>query len=187
MHLQFRHIRIWEQFGAERQRVFQEKYGDIALLLYVIVDEQMVKAVALFWDPAYRCFIFNNQDLTPTIEEYTRLLHWKPSKLNKICYVEQNKVGYRKKLAQLLGIDPKIIEQRENQKGESKSIPWDLFQHYILEYLEEDRALDIFTLAIYGLVIFLKAIGYVEAAVIDLFDQIGKQANSVPSIIVEII
>ena len=49
--------------------MFQEKYGDIALLLYVIVDEQIVKAAALFWDPAYRCFIFNNQNLTPTIEE----------------------------------------------------------------------------------------------------------------------
>ena len=59
----------------------------------------------------------------PTIEEYTRLLHWKPPKPNKICYMEQKKVGYRKKLAQLLGIDPKIIEQREKQKGESKSIP----------------------------------------------------------------
>ena len=114
---------IWEQFGTERQKVFQEKYGDIALLLYVIIDEQMIKAAVLFWDPAYRCFIFNNQDLMPTIEEYTRLLHWKPPRPNNICYVEQKKIGYRKKLAQLLGIDPKIIEQREKQKGESKSIP----------------------------------------------------------------
>ena len=178
---------IWKQFGTERQKIFQEKYGDIALLLYVDVDEQMIKAAALFWDPAYRCFIFNNQDLMPTIEEYTKLLRLKLPKPNKLCYVEQKKVGYRKKLAQLLGVDPKIIEQRVKKKGESESIPWDLLRHYILEYLEEDRALDIFALAIYGLVLFPKAIGYVEAAVVNLFDQIGKQSNPVPSIIAETI
>ena len=43
---------IWEQFGTKRQKVFQEKHGDIALLLYVIIDEQMIKAAVLFWDPA---------------------------------------------------------------------------------------------------------------------------------------
>ena len=63
----------------------------------------------------------------------------------------------------------------------------DLLRHYILQYLEQDRALDIFALAIYGLVIFPKAIRYVEAAVIDLFDQIEKQSNPIPSIIAETI
>ena len=127
---------IWEQFGTERQKVFQEKYGDIALLLYVIIDEQMIKAAVLFWDPAYRCFIFNNQDLMSTIEEYTKLLRLKLPKPNKLCYVEQKKVEYQKKLAQFLGVDSKIIEQKVKKKGESESIPWDLLRHYILEYLE---------------------------------------------------
>ncbi|XWS75425.1 hypothetical protein CRYUN_Cryun01aG0087400 [Craigia yunnanensis] len=63
---------IWKQFGTKRQKVFREKYGDIVLLLYVVVDKQMIKATALFWDPAYHCFIFNNQDLMSTIEKYTR-------------------------------------------------------------------------------------------------------------------
>ena len=112
---------IWKQFGTERQKIFQEKYGDIALLLYVDVDEQMIKAAALFWDPAYRCFIFNNQDLMPTIEEYTKLLRLKLPKPNKLCYVEQKKVGYRKKLAQLLGVDPKIIEQRVKKRAKARA------------------------------------------------------------------
>ncbi|MBA0760030.1 hypothetical protein Gotri_022823 [Gossypium trilobum] len=28
-----------------------------------------------FWDPAYQCFTFNQEDMTPTIEEYASLLH----------------------------------------------------------------------------------------------------------------
>ena len=167
--------------------MFQKKYGDIALLLYVAMDEQMIKVTALFWDPAYRYFIFNNQDLMPTIEEYIELLRLKLPKSNKLCYIEQKKVEYQKKLAQFLGVDSKIIEQKVKKKGESESIPWDLLRHYILEYLEEDRALDIFALAIYGLVLFPKVIGFVETAVVNLFDQIGKQSNLVPSIIAEII
>ena len=47
--------------------------------------------------------------------------------------------------------------------------------------------MDIFVLAIYGLVIFPNPIRYVEAAVINLFDQIEKQSNPIPSIIAEAI
>ena len=54
-----------------------------------------------------------------------RLYCKKLPKLDKICYVKQKKVGYQKKLVQLLGIDSKIIEQRIKKKGDNKSIPWD--------------------------------------------------------------
>ena len=58
----------------ERQSAFMAKYGDITLLLPIEVDEQLLKAIILFWDPFYQCFTFNQEDLTPTVEEYTALL-----------------------------------------------------------------------------------------------------------------
>ena len=44
---------VWDNWTIERQHVFTAKYGDIALLLPIEVDEQLLKAIILFWDPSY--------------------------------------------------------------------------------------------------------------------------------------
>ena len=44
---------------------------------------------------------------------------------------------------------------------------------------------DVFALAIYGLVIFPKVPGHVEVAVIDVIEKIESQANPVPAIVAE--
>ena len=50
---------IWDRWTKERQGAFTAKYDDITLLLPIEVDEQLLKAIILFWDPSYRCFTFN--------------------------------------------------------------------------------------------------------------------------------
>ena len=45
---------IWDSWIVERQNAFTAKYGDIALLLPIEIDEQLLKAIILFWDPSYR-------------------------------------------------------------------------------------------------------------------------------------
>ena len=54
---------IWESWTVERQYAFTVKYGDIALLLSIEIDEQLLKAIILFCDPSYRCFTFNHENL----------------------------------------------------------------------------------------------------------------------------
>ena len=44
---------------------------------------------------------------------------------------------------------------------------------------------DVFALAIYGLIIFPKVSGNVKVAVIDVIEQIESQANPVPAIVAE--
>ena len=39
---------IWDNWTVERQNAFTAKYGDIALLLPIEVDEQLLKAIILF-------------------------------------------------------------------------------------------------------------------------------------------
>ena len=39
---------IWESWTVERQYAFTVKYGDIALLLSIEIDEQLLKAIILF-------------------------------------------------------------------------------------------------------------------------------------------
>ena len=100
---------IWENWTVERQNVFTTKYGDIALLLPIEVDEQLLKAAILFWDPSYRCFTFNHEDLTPIVEEYAALLRISSPNPDKVFWNKPKKVPFRKKLAQMMSIDASIF------------------------------------------------------------------------------
>ncbi|MBA0780387.1 hypothetical protein Gotri_004494 [Gossypium trilobum] len=44
---------------------------------------------------------------------------------------------------------------------------------------------DVFALTIYGLVIFPKALGYIDEAVLDLFDRLDRRVTLVPTILDE--
>ena len=100
---------IWESWTVERQNAFTAKYGDIALLLLVEINEQLLKAIILFWDPFYRCFTFNHDDLTPIVEEYVALLRISPPNLNKVFWKKSKKVPFRKKLVQMMNVDTNIF------------------------------------------------------------------------------
>ena len=39
---------IWDRWKEERRDAFTAKYGDIALLLPIEIDEQLLKAIILF-------------------------------------------------------------------------------------------------------------------------------------------
>ncbi|MBA0785772.1 hypothetical protein Gotri_025665, partial [Gossypium trilobum] len=50
----------------------------------------------------------------------------------------------------------------------------------ILVYLDTKKRVNVFTLSIYGLVIFSKALGHIDEAVLNLFDQLDKRVTPVP-------
>ncbi|MFQ6657229.1 hypothetical protein Gotur_027001, partial [Gossypium turneri] len=66
---------IWDKWNDETKHLFYSNYGDLSYLLDVKVDEQLFRALAQYWNPAYSCFTFGKVDLVPTVEEYTALLH----------------------------------------------------------------------------------------------------------------
>ncbi|MBA0636423.1 hypothetical protein Godav_025514, partial [Gossypium davidsonii] len=55
----------------------------------------------------------------------------------------------------------------------------------ILAHPDTKKRVEVFALSIYGLVIFPKALGHIDDAVSDLFDQIDKNVTPVPVILVE--
>ena len=76
-------------------------------------------------------------------------------------------------------LEEAVVEQNIRKKGKSECFAWDFFKRYIAKNDGKDQVLDVFTLAIYGLVIFSKVPGHVEVAVIDVIEQIEGQANPV--------
>ncbi|MBA0787224.1 hypothetical protein Gotri_027718 [Gossypium trilobum] len=71
------------------------------------------------------------------------------------------------------------------QKGDSKCIPWKSFLDLILAHLNTKKKIDVFALSIYGLVIFPKALGHIDDAVLVLFDRLDKRVMPVSAILAE--
>ena len=98
-------VGLWELVSGPNKRKFYELYGQIASLINVEVDESLIRAAIQFWDPSYRCFTFNGEDLMPTVEEYSMLI-----KLNLQCpdkmYYRRTRLRIRKKLAKIMRIEP---------------------------------------------------------------------------------
>ncbi|KAL1119101.1 hypothetical protein V6Z11_D01G081200 [Gossypium hirsutum] len=96
--------RIWKQWDSDTRGIFTEKYGDIAHLIAINVNEQLIQVMVRFWDPAYQCFTLNQEDMTPTIEEYAALLRIDNVQLNKIYVKEPKPMTFKKKLMKLTGV-----------------------------------------------------------------------------------
>ncbi|MBA0785942.1 hypothetical protein Gotri_025973, partial [Gossypium trilobum] len=71
------------------------------------------------------------------------------------------------------------------QKGDNKCIPWKNLKDIILAYPDTKRRIDVFALSIYDLVVLPKALGHVDEAVTDLFDQLDRGVTPVPAILAE--
>ncbi|MBA0877141.1 hypothetical protein Goshw_018940, partial [Gossypium schwendimanii] len=112
----------------------------------------------LFWAFAQYWNPAGRVDLVPTIEEYTALLRCPKIQVDKVYF---------------------------KAKGESKCILWKSLQELILAYPDARKKVDVFALSIYGLVIFPKALGYVDEATSDLFDLLDKRVTPVPTILAE--
>ena len=82
----------------------------------------MLKAIILFWDLSYRCFTFNHEDLTPTVEEYVALLRISPPNSDKVFWKKLKKVPFRKKLAQMTNIDASVFVPMTRLKGKNECV-----------------------------------------------------------------
>ena len=95
---------LWELVSGPNKRKFYDLYGQIASLITVKIDEPLIRAVIQFWDPSHRYFTFNEEDMMSTVEEYAMLI-----RLNLQCpdkvYYRRMRMGIRKKLAKIMGIE----------------------------------------------------------------------------------
>ncbi|MBA0673240.1 hypothetical protein Goklo_029205 [Gossypium klotzschianum] len=85
----------------------------------------------------------------------------------------------------ILGMSEQWVSTWIKQKGESKCIPWKSLRDLILAHPDIKEKVDVFALSIYGLIIFPRALGYIDEAVTDLFDQLDKRVTPVPAILAE--
>ncbi|MBA0819087.1 hypothetical protein Gohar_003665, partial [Gossypium harknessii] len=122
-------------------------------------------------------------DLVPTIEEYTALLRCPKIQIDKVYSRAANVSTFLKNLMNITGMSEQWITGRIKQRGDCRCIPWRNLRDLILAHPYMKKRADIFALSIYGLVVFPKALGYVNEAVSDLFDQLDRRVTPVLAIL----
>ncbi|MFQ6669725.1 hypothetical protein Gotur_034854 [Gossypium turneri] len=147
---------IWDQWSDETKQLFYSNYRDLPYVFDIKVDEQLFPALAQYWNPAYSYFTFGKVDLVPTVEEYTALQRCSRFQVDKAYSRAAYVPAFWKRLMNITGMS----EQCE-------------------------KKVDVFALSIYGLVIFPRALGYVEEAVSDLFDRLDKGVTPVLAILAD--
>ncbi|KAG8498174.1 hypothetical protein CXB51_007324 [Gossypium anomalum] len=111
------HAKELNRWDSDTRGIFTENYGDIAHLIAVNVDEQLIQAMVRFWDPAYQCFTFNQKDMTPTIEEYAALLLIDNVQFSNIYVKEPKPMTFKKKLVRLKGMTDMWAEKQIKKKN----------------------------------------------------------------------
>ncbi|MBA0805544.1 hypothetical protein Gohar_005049 [Gossypium harknessii] len=176
---------IWAQWDDETNQLFYYNYGDLTLLLDIKVDEHLFRSLAQFWNFAYSYFTFGEVDLVPIIEEHTALLRCPKIQVDKVYSKAVNVPNFVKKLMIILAMSKQWVSARVKQKGDNKCIPWRSLRDLILAHPDTKKKVDVFALSIYGLMIFPRALGYVDKAVTDLFDRLDKGVTPIPAILAE--
>ncbi|XP_040940044.1 uncharacterized protein [Gossypium hirsutum] len=138
-----------------------------------------------FWNPAYSCFTFDDVDLAPTLEEYMTLLRCPRIQGHKAYVRPANLPTFVKKLVMITRMSEQWAVARIQQKGDSKCVPWAVLKDLISTHPDVKKRVDVLALSIYGMVIFPKALGYIDEAVATLFDRVGKQNTPIPVILAE--
>ncbi|KAG8485379.1 hypothetical protein CXB51_021282 [Gossypium anomalum] len=178
-------VRIWNQWDSNTRGIFTERYRDIANLIAINVDERLIQAMVRFWDPAYQCFTFNQEDMNPIIEEYATLLCIDNEQFYKIYVKEPKPMTFKKKLMRLTDMTDTWAEKQINKKNKTSCIPWFSLRNLVLNHPDMLKRVNLFALAIYGLIVFPKFLGHIEVAVVDFFERLKQGINPVPTILAE--
>ncbi|XP_050875279.1 uncharacterized protein LOC127078908 [Lathyrus oleraceus] len=180
-------LRLLNELLACFRVTLQGKFGQILDLLLVDVQTPAIIALTQFYNPPLRSFLFQDFQLTPTLEEFDRHLGF--SMKGKTPYNRISQVPEVEKLALALHIP--ISDALANWKKRDN-----LFGFW-REYLEEeterlfvihhwDALANILSLLIYGLVLFPTHEGFIDSAAISVFWTVWKDKQSlVPPLIAD--
>ena len=72
-------------------------------------------------------------------------------------------------MAQILKVQPQTIDTYLVEKGNRQGLPWNVLQNFIREHLHDEYGVVAFALAIDGLIIFPRGQGYIEIAIVEVF------------------
>jgi hypothetical protein len=152
--------------GYVDETLFERRYGRIAQLMRLPIQATAIKALLNFWDPSYRCFTFGNIDMTPTMEEYERVLDF-PNNGRKI-YLRRKFKDTASEVVNLLGLE-KISQCRVADGGFKRKVIEARMKKNAEEGKLGDERYKLMAFAIFGLVLFPSEIGVISLEATNVF------------------
>ncbi|KAI5434517.1 hypothetical protein KIW84_021374 [Lathyrus oleraceus] len=125
---------------------FKARFGKLLPLLTTQVDEGLMSVLVQFYDPLYRCFMFPDFQLFPTLEEYAYLVGIPI--LDQLSFSGLESIPTSQEIADMLHIDESLA-------------------------MSEDAFEAIFVLLIYGLVLFPNIDKFVDVNAIRIFSTLN--------------
>ncbi|MFQ6646753.1 hypothetical protein Gotur_019074 [Gossypium turneri] len=92
---------------------------------------------------------------------------------------------FKKKLMKLTGMTDTWAEKQIKKKNEVSCVPWFSLQELVQNHPDILKRVDLFALAVYGLIIFPKVLGHIEVTVVDFFKKLRQRIKPVPTILAE--
>ncbi|MBA0845100.1 hypothetical protein Goarm_022285 [Gossypium armourianum] len=92
---------------------------------------------------------------------------------------------FKKKLMKLTGMTDIWAEKQIKKKNEVSCVPWFSLRELVQNHPDVFKRVDLFALAIYGLIVFPKVLRHIEVAVVDFFERLRQGINPVPTILAE--
>ncbi|GAU51825.1 hypothetical protein TSUD_416110 [Trifolium subterraneum] len=173
---------------ANSRDAFMLKYGNILDLLFIDVQVEAITALAQFYDPPMRCFLFQDFQLAPTLEEFEGIVGIPPK--GKGPYVEIGHHPGVEELAKALNIGVTEFASNIKTKG---NVPG-LLQSYLEEKAREFAASrnmrsfhNVLALLIYGLVLFPSTENFIDFTAISVFwGVLTKNQDPIPALLADV-
>ncbi|MFQ6629229.1 hypothetical protein Gotur_008295 [Gossypium turneri] len=79
---------------------------------------------------------------------------------------------FKKKLMKLTGMTDSWTEKQVKKKTEVSCVMWFSLRELVQNHLDILKSVDLFALAIYGLIVFPKVLKHIKVVVVDFFEKL---------------
>jgi len=171
-------IELGQKLRAMQRVIFKSRYGNLLELLEVQVQVHVITALVQYYDHPLRCFTFCDFQLVPNFEEYAQILDMPIDKV--IPYQHLDQPISMPTLAAIMRLPARDLEDRfvwEDQKGFSLSFLTE-YLHQLGEERDWEVFMDVFALALFGIMLFPKTQRFVDNAAISAYIAYRTQSES---------
>lgn len=159
---------------------FRAQYGRLMGILKTKVEDGVLNTLVQFYDPLYHCFTFLDYQLMPTLEEYSYWFGLSVS--DKLPFIGSEKTPTPVAIAEALHLETPVVKANFIKKGWILGLTSRFLMEKVFIFAEKDTrdAFEaIFSLLIYGIVLFPNIDDFMDVNVVQIF-LIG---NPVPTLL----
>ncbi|XP_050909338.1 uncharacterized protein LOC127123126 [Lathyrus oleraceus] len=159
---------------------FRAQYGRLMGILKTKVEDGVLNTLVQFYDPLYHCFTFPDYQLMPTLEEYSYWFGLPVS--DKLPFSGSEKTPTSAAIAEALHLETSVVKDNFTKQGGILGLTSRFLLEKAFIFAEADSrdAFEaIFTLLIYGIVLFPNIDDFMDVNAIRIF----LISNPVPTLL----